>query len=91
MAIFLVLTIQLAVLLPPVPHFLAVLVYLQPVFQLLGAPLLFGSRVPFFLLPMQRLELTLECLITGPWRIVVVVRHAGPPMLSLSGPSLARG
>jgi len=50
MALFLLLTIQLAVLLPPIPHFLAVLVHLQPVFQLLGAALLLGGRVTFFLL-----------------------------------------
>jgi hypothetical protein len=82
MAVFLFLAIQLAVLLPPVLHFLAVLVYLQPMFQLLGAALLLGSRVTFFLLLMQRLKLTLEGVITGPWR-VVVVGHAAPPVFNL--------
>ncbi len=53
LAPFLILAIQLAVLLPPVPHFLAVLVHLQPVFQLLGAALLLEGLVPFFLLPVQ--------------------------------------
>jgi hypothetical protein len=79
MALFLILTIQLAVLLPPVPHFLAVLVHLQPVFQLLGAALLLGGPVPFFLLLVQRLKLTFEGVIAGPGRLVGV-RHAGPPM-----------
>jgi hypothetical protein len=50
MALFLILTIQLAVLLPPVPHFVTVLIHLQAVFQLLGAALLLGGRVPFFLI-----------------------------------------
>jgi hypothetical protein len=76
MALFLILTIQLAVLLPPVPHFLAVLVHLQPVFQLLGAALLLGGRVPLFLLLVQRLKLTFEGVIAGPGRLVGV-RHAG--------------
>jgi hypothetical protein len=80
MALFLLLTIQLAVFLPPVPHFLAVLVHLQPVFQLLGATLLLGGRVPFFLLLVQRLKLTLEGVIARPGRLVGV-RHAGPPMI----------
>jgi hypothetical protein len=40
MVLFGILTIQLAVFLPTFPHFLAVLVHLQPVFQLLGAALL---------------------------------------------------
>jgi hypothetical protein len=78
MAVFLFLTIQLAVLLPPVPHFLAVLVHLQPVFQLLGAALLLGGRVPFFLLLVQRLKLTFDGVIARPGRLVGV-RHAGPP------------
>jgi hypothetical protein len=47
MALFGILSIQLAVLLPRIPHFLAVLIHLQPVFQLLGATLLLGGRVPF--------------------------------------------
>jgi hypothetical protein len=72
MALFLILTIQLAVLLPPVPHFLAVLVHLQPVFQLLGAALLLGGRVPFFLLLVQRLKLTFEGVIAGPRGLVGV-------------------
>jgi hypothetical protein len=79
-ALFLILTIQLAVLLPPVPHFLAVLVHPQPAFQLLGATLFLGGRVPFFLLLVQRLELTFEGVITGPGRLVGV-RHAGPPTI----------
>jgi hypothetical protein len=78
MAVFLILTIQLAVLLPPVPHFLAVLVHLQPVFQLLGTALLFRGRVPFFLLLVQRVKLTFDGVIAGPGRLVGV-RHAGPP------------
>ena len=72
MALFLILTIQLAVLLPPVPHFLAVLVGLQPVFQLLGTALLLGSRVPFFLLLVQRLKLTFEGVIAWAGRPVGV-------------------
>jgi hypothetical protein len=79
-ALFLILTIQLAVLLPPVPHFLAVLVHPQPAFQLLGAALFLGGRVPFFLLLVQRLKLTFEGVITGPGRLVGV-RHAGPPTI----------
>jgi hypothetical protein len=79
-ALFLILTIQLAVLLPPVPHFLAVLVHPQPAFQLLGAALFLGGRVPFFLLLVQRLKLTFEGVIAGPGRLVGV-RHAGPPMV----------
>jgi hypothetical protein len=55
MALFGILTILLAVLLPPVPHFLAVLVHPQPAFQLLGAALFLRGRVPFFLLLVQRL------------------------------------
>jgi hypothetical protein len=93
MAVFLFLAIQLAVLLAPVLHFLAVLVYLQPMFELLGAALLLGSRVTFFLLLMQRLKLTLEGVITGPWRVVVVVGHAAPPVVKppVPGTRLARG
>jgi hypothetical protein len=54
MALFL--KIPLVVLLPPVPHFLAVLVYPQPAFQLLGAALFLRGRVPVFLLLVQRLK-----------------------------------
>jgi hypothetical protein len=93
MAILFVLTIQFAVLLAAVPHFLAVLVYLQPVFQLLGAALFLGGRVTFFLLLMQRLKLTFKSLIAGPWRFVPI-RHAGPPMARWRLPAvstLARG
>jgi hypothetical protein len=79
MALFLVLAILLAVLLPPVPHFLAVLVHLQPVFQLLGAALLLGGPMPFFLLPVERLKLTFEGVIAGPRRLVGI-RHGGPPV-----------
>jgi hypothetical protein len=78
MALFFVLAILLAVLLPPVPHLLAMLVHPQPAFQLLGAALLIRGRVPFFLLPAQRLKLTFQGVIAGPWRLVGV-RHAGPP------------
>jgi hypothetical protein len=74
MAVFLLLTIQLAVLLPPVPHFFAVLVHLQPVFQLLGATLLLRGRVPFFLLLVQRLKLTFDGVIAGPGRLIGI-RH----------------
>jgi hypothetical protein len=41
-----ILAIQLAVLLPAFPHFLAVLIHLQPVFQLLGAALPPGVTCP---------------------------------------------
>jgi hypothetical protein len=89
MALFLILTIQLAVLLPPLPHFLAVLIDLQPVFQLLGAALLLGSCVPFFLLLVQRLKLTFEGVIAWAGR-PVGVRHALPPMVGWSkGPMQA--
>jgi hypothetical protein len=77
-ALFGVLTILLAVLLPALPHFLAVLVHVQTVFQLLGAALFLRGRVPFFLLLVQRLELAFEGVIAGPGRLVGV-RHAGPP------------
>jgi hypothetical protein len=76
MALFL--TIPLVVFLPPVPHFRAVLVHLQPTFQLLGAALFLRGRVPFFLLLVQRLKLAFEGVIAGPGRLVGV-RHAGPP------------
>jgi hypothetical protein len=80
MALLLILTIQLAVLLPPVPHFLAVLVHLQPVFQPLGATLLLGGRVPFFLLLVQRLKLTLEGVIAlGRRRCPAPPASAGAP------------
>jgi hypothetical protein len=79
MALFLVLTFLLAVLLAAVPHFLAVLVHVQPVFQLFGAALLLGGRVPFLLLLVQRLKLTFECVIARPGGLVGI-RHAGPPM-----------
>jgi hypothetical protein len=72
----LILTILLAVLLPPVPHFLAVLIHLQPAFQLLGAALFLRGRVPFFLLLVERLELTFEGVVAGPGRLVGV-RHEG--------------
>jgi hypothetical protein len=78
MALFGILTILLAVLLPPVPHFLAVLVHVQPAFQLLGAALFLRGRVPFFLLLVQRLQLTFQSVIAGPRRLVGV-RHPGPP------------
>jgi hypothetical protein len=78
MAHFLILTILLAVLLPPVLHLLAVLVDPQPAFQLLGAALFLRGRVPFFLLPVQRLKLTFQGVIPGPGRLVGV-RHSGPP------------
>jgi hypothetical protein len=51
MALFL--EIALVVLLPPVAHFRAVLVDLQPAFQLLGAALFLRGRVPLFLLLVQ--------------------------------------
>jgi hypothetical protein len=76
MALFL--KIPLVVLLPPVAHFLAVLVHPQPAFQLLGAALFLRGRVPLFLLLVQRLKLTFEGVIAGPRRLVGV-RHAGPP------------
>jgi len=66
MARFGILAIQLAVLLPAFPHFLAVLIHLQPVFQLLGAALLLGGSVPFPLLLVQRLKLTFQGVIAGP-------------------------
>jgi hypothetical protein len=42
---------------------------------------------------MQRLKLTLEGVITGPWRVVVVVGHAAPPVVKppVPGTRLARG
>ena len=79
MALFRILTVQLTVLLLPVPRFLAVLVHLQPVFQLLGAALLVRGRVPFFLLLVQRLKLTFQGVIARPGRLGGV-RHAEPPM-----------
>jgi hypothetical protein len=88
-ALFGVLTILLAVLLPALPHFLAVLVHVQPVFQLLGAALFLRGRVPFFLLLVQRLELAFEGVIAGPGRLVGV-RHAVPPTVgSCKGPMQA--
>jgi hypothetical protein len=78
MALFVILAIPLAVRLSPVAQFLAVLVHLQPAFQLLGAALFLRGRVPFFLLLVQRLKLTFEGVIAGPGRLVGV-RHAGPP------------
>jgi hypothetical protein len=72
------LEIPLVILLPPLAHFLVVLVRVQPTFQLLGAPLFLRGRVPFFLLLVQRLKLAFEGVIAGPGRLVGV-RHAGPP------------
>jgi hypothetical protein len=78
MAFFLVLTLPLAALLPLLPQFLAVLVHVQPAFQLLGAALFLRGRVPLFLLLVQRLKLAFEGVIAGPGGLVRV-RHAGPP------------
>ncbi len=58
--------------LPPVAHFLAVLVHVQRAFQLLGAALFLRGRVPFFLLLVQRLKLTFEGVIAGPGQLVGV-------------------
>jgi len=49
-ALLLVLQVSLAILISAFAHLRAVLVDTEPTFQLLGAALLFGRRVPFALL-----------------------------------------
>jgi hypothetical protein len=89
-SLFLVVTIQVAILLPPLPQLPGVCVDVQPVFQLLGAAFLLLSLVPFFLLLVQRLELTFEGIIAGAGR-PVRVRHALPPLVGWSKGPIAAG
>src|ERR1700677_158388 len=83
-ALFLVLAVGLAILLPAFMHLCPVLVDTQPAFQLLGATLLLRRRMPFALLFAQGFKLLPQGVVTRPGRIVRV-SHDDSSLSSLGG------
>src|SRR5271169_4416902 len=80
----LVLLVGFAILIPVFAHLRPVLVDAQPAFQLLGAALLLGRRVPFTLLFAQGFKFLLQGVVTRPGRIVRV-SHSKSSLSSRGG------
>jgi hypothetical protein len=75
-ALFFILAVCLAILLPALAHLGSVLIDAQPALQFLGAALLPRRRVPFALLLAQRIEFFPESAVTRPGRVLGLTARA---------------